>query len=856
MGWSRSVGCSSRAERVSLKLRVFKRAGLVATIVLLQQISISAAAQPSTPGAPALAPTVDASSWAVHNNPANLVYTRGLSTGLVLRGFEDGAATPSASWVFGGSFADRFGGAFAIDNVRGTSPHTRISFGAGIGNSRFSMGFAARRWASPSRVGFRGYRTTDVFATFRFTRWLAATVGASNIFERRLDGVGTDRLYRIGIGLREPGGHVELDLSWASPLIAPEVNGRTTTRPRVSAYLLARLRPGASLWGAADLEIADNVRLATASAGIMVGLGPATIRAGTYAEYPGPTGEGWAGMLGFDIRAPEPASLIGDRNTLLRIQLGDAIPERVRAGLFGEPGMSHTDMLVLLDQVRREARIAGVFIDIGGLSSGGAQLQELRTALQAIRDAGMVVVMHLNDPTVRDLYLATVADFVTVSPNASSLEAGLSSSRIYLADLLARFGIEAQFVRIGDYKSGPERFTRTGPSDEANESLNAFLDDLWGELRRGMLDGSAVDGDALDAGLAQAPLFPAWLIDAGFVDATAHFEDVQTAVRTHFDRSFLYAWDYENAVGADEAWYPRSRIAILHIEGSIVTGRGGFDFLGGGFSTGSETIREACREIEATRSIDGVIVRINSPGGSATASDDMLRALRDLAEEVPVLVSMGNIAASGGYYVSALDTTVYASSTTLTGSIGIYAGTFAVDELLSRLGIARVFADRGGITGLFNGRAWDEERLAAVERSLQASYETFLGHVAVARNRTRDEIDAVAQGHIWSGRAALEADLVDDLGGFNAAWTAMRVEIGAGPRERVEVAHYPARGSLGALGLLRNFVTVDAAESDASIASVLSQMLDDSMLLRGVVALLEGHDGTLQARLEWQLEGL
>ncbi len=817
-----------------------------------------ASAQLDAPGAPWVAPSLDDSGWSLAHNPANLSFVRGFFGGALLRGFEDGGLTPSSSWLLGGGAAGVVGGAIGIDAVRGALPYSRLSVGAAAGGPRASFGFATRRTFAPARTGLGAFRSTDLGFTGRARRWLALSAGVRNLTERRIGDLGTDRVWVVGAGLREPRGRIGIDVSWASPLRAREQNGRPTAVPILHGALDVTPTPGLGLWAAAAFSTRDEVALQHVTAGITVAVGGSSFRGGTWYD---PDLEGLGGIVGFEVVAPEPPSLLRP-TAMLHVELGSEIPERSGVGLFGPRGMAQTDLLLLLDRAVRQPGVAGVFVESDGLASGGAQLVELRDALERVRAAGGHVAMHLHAPTIRDLYLASAADFVTVGPHAAALDLGLASERLYFADLLARFGIEAQFVRIGAFKSGPERFTNSGPSDEASAALDRFLDVFWEVLEAGVRADSARTRDELAAALADAPLLPDELVALGLADATVHAEDLERTLERHYGRAMRWSRTWPSTATPDE-FYPRRTIAILHIQGAIVTGSGGIDWLSGGVSTGSDSVRAACRTIAADPSIAGVLVRIDSGGGSAAASDDILRALRELADDVPMVVSMGDVAGSGGYYVAAIseDVPVYATPATLTGSIGIYAGTFAVDDLLARIGIGRFFAERGGASGYFNGRRWDEARLAAMEASIAFAYETFIDRVAEGRGLDSEAVDAVGQGRIWPGVDALEHGLIDGVGGFAEAMETLRAEVRVREGEIVAARHFPARPALGGLAgallpLLQSAEDGRAPDDEAAARSMVRAWLGDSLAIEVLSALLAGADGEAQARVPWALGGL
>lgn len=756
-------------------------------LVVLAGMMLSAAASAQSVPGPRLdhhLPSLDDGPFSLAVQPAAIGFREGVHTAVSL---ETGTSSDrvGAGWYSsagnGRGLGVGLGGEWAADPGRTGA----FLFGLSLGGPHASVGWSRR---ALRRGAFEQPTFHDVGVLLRPSNVLALGAVASNVGSPRVDGVRTMRVWTAGLGLRAIDGGVQGDLGVRIVEDTPATELRAGARVRIVR--------GVNVFGMARVDLSDGVSFGRAGGGVEFAAGPLEQRVGVSSSAPGDGGRplGWSAT---SFGVPFAVQTRGARDTLLRIDLAGDLPEAPPFRLFGSPGPTVTDLIATLDRLAREGDMGGVYVWLGGLTSGGAQLWELREALQRVRDEGGIVVAYLERATIRDLYIASVADYVIASPSVAVLDAGLSTSRTYLADLLSRLGIEAQFVRIGAYKSSPERFVRSGPSDEADDQLDAFLDDVWPIFRDALGERVSATGDEVEALLAQAPLMAADLVEAGFADVVAYRDEVSDELREHFDRRLGVSYQYGRINVRDESWFPRARVAVIHISGAIVAGDGGFGILSRSIATGSAAIERAARAIRSDRSIDAVVVRIDSPGGSASASDDMHRALSRLVDGRPVYVSMADVAASGGYYVSALgDAPVHATPITMTGSIGIYAGTFAIDGLLDMIGVNRVRNDRGGRSDYFDGSRWDEEDLAAMERLIGASYDLFLERVAEARETTSEAIDEVGRGRIWSGVAAAEVDLVDDLSGFLGVLDGIRHDLDLPEDVPMTLVHYPERSGL------------------------------------------------------------
>ena len=450
----------------------------------------------------------------------------------------------------------------------------------------------------------------------------------------------------------------------------------------------------------------------------------------------------------------------------------------------------------------KDERITGVYLT-GDLSpadfgSGYAALRELRTALEDFRAAGKPVQAYLTQATTRTYYVASVADNLALDPYGMILMPGLASQPMFFAGLFEKYGVNVQVTRVGKYKSAVETFTRRDMSPENREEVTQLLGDIWSVLladiaKTRKLESAEIQGVVDREGMIRAQ--PA--LEARLVDRVAYRDEIYEDLKARTGRAgskepfrqvalAQYAKQLKDG-GAPEAGKKSSakgRIAVVYAEGEIVDGEGNIGEIGG-----SELSR-TLRKLRQDSNVKAVVLRVNSPGGSASASEVIQREVRLIREAKPLIVSMGSYAASGGYWISAPADRIFAESSTITGSIGVFGLQFDVQRLAADFGVSfdtvktGRFADALTIT-----RAKTPEEMAVLQRMVDWIYGEFVAKVSEGRKLTPEQVEAIAQGRVWSGREALARGLVDEIGGLEAALAhaAKRAGLGENPR----VIEYP-----------------------------------------------------------------
>jgi protease-4 len=502
-----------------------------------------------------------------------------------------------------------------------------------------------------------------------------------------------------------------------------------------------------------------------------------------------------------------PAVLPGSYLVLdLSTNFADAPPHLDLAALRGrEDSLQLRAATRSLRAAATDERITGVYLtgdlNPAGYGSGHAALRELRAALLAFREAGKPVVAYLTFASTRTYYVASAASDLALDPYGMILLPGLAAEPMFFAGAFEKVGINVQVTRAGKYKSAVEPFTRREMSAENREEVRELLQDIWGSLLSEIGASRGVSVAQVQAVVDQEGLIRATeALGARLIDRTAYRDEIYDALKAKTGRAgsekpfkqvslAAYARQLKPAAalpaprpveGVAPASAKAGRIAIVYAEGEIVDGEGSPDEIGGA------RLSRELRKLRQDKNVRAVVLRVNSPGGSAAASEVVQREVRLLRREKPVVVSMGSYAASGGYWISAYADRIFAEPTTITGSIGVFGMQFDVQRLADTLGVTfdRVktgrFADAMTVS-----RPKTAEEMAVLQRMVDWIYGEFLAKVAEGRNLPPDKVAAIAQGRVWSGADALEHGLVDELGGLEAALAYAAGKAGLGADYRV-----------------------------------------------------------------------
>lgn len=484
------------------------------------------------------------------------------------------------------------------------------------------------------------------------------------------------------------------------------------------------------------------------------------------------------GMMGSLAGSFTAEKYVLEENSILNLKLNGPINERVAEmdpftellAPEGTTAMGLNDIISAIRKAKSNDMIKGIYIDSRSMSASMATLAEIRNELVSFKESGKFVVAYADTYTQNGYYLAAIADKVAINPQGSLDLHGLASVPMFYKDALDKLGIEMQIFKVGTYKSAVEPFTQNEMSDANREQVTSYLNDAWSFLRADIAEARSLTADEVDALANQMPLVQPteFLLEANLVDTLLYETEMKEYLRTLL--SLEEGKEIPSATVANMKSVTTktvkktdNTIGILYAQGNIVSGTGAANIQ-------DKYMVDQIEKLRKDEEIKAVVFRINSGGGSAYASEQIWKAITDLKKEKPVVVSMGDVAASGGYYIACNADRIVAQPTTLTGSIGIFGMIPNMEGTAEKVGIStdvvktNEFGDFGNITRPFN-----EQEKQLMQNMIERGYDLFLTRCAEGRNMPKDSLALYAEGRVWTGNQAKEIGLVDELGGIEKA---------------------------------------------------------------------------------------
>lgn len=501
-----------------------------------------------------------------------------------------------------------------------------------------------------------------------------------------------------------------------------------------------------------------------------------------------------AGIISAATSAEAPASNVVLEMDL-RAEMYDQSPQGGLGALFEETGF--IDIMSRIKAAETDDNVDGLLIRASEFSFGSARAEELRRAIIDFREAGKYVIAHSQgsySTNPSGLRALTAADQVWMQPGTEIMVAGVSIETLFMKDLLDNLDVEAEIIALYEYKNAPNTFQQSDYTDPHREAVLSVAQSIWGISLEDMSGDRQIAYNTLTNYLQAGPMTAEKAIEYGIVDELGYPEDAVEAARNfqgNSDKTFIGINQYKPPFAGLDA----IKIAVVGGEGAIVTGEGSDSPFSSDPSFASDPIARAIRKAGNNDDIDAIVFRVESGGGSPTASDQIWQAIEDVQEKGKiVVVSMGSVAASGGYYVSAGADYIFANATTITGSIGIFGGKLTISGLMERYGInPREVSVGGNFVDAFGSDPFTEDQTVLLRASLERGYERFLNIVGEGRNMSFDEVHEAARGRIWSGQDALEQDLIDEIGGFNEAVDKALELSGAPEGATPRLIYYPMR---------------------------------------------------------------
>ena len=455
----------------------------------------------------------------------------------------------------------------------------------------------------------------------------------------------------------------------------------------------------------------------------------------------------------------------------------DYAPEDNTAKLLGiNQPMSFTSLLMQLRKAKVDNRVGAVLLDIDFPQMGWAKADELRGAIKDFRASGKPIYSFMEFGLNKEYYIASATEKVFVPPAGDLYVNGLAAQAMFFRGSLDKLGVEPDFIKIGAYKTAPNQFTEKEMTKEQREVTNALLDEFMGRFKTAIAEDRQLSPENVEAIINTAPHHAPEAQQLKLIDGAVYRDQIDEDFKNRLGYKqddklrTVDGKDYREVSPDSLGLNTGEKIAVIYASGTITSGKSSSGTFGGE-NVGSDTIVDAVNQAANDNSIKAIVLRVDSPGGSSLASDVMWHALENAKAKKPLVVSMGDVAASGGYYIACNANKIVAEPTTITGSIGVFTGKPVLKGTYDWLGVTSEYILRGENAGIFREtEKWtDGERAKMTEQISKVYYNDFVPKVAEGRGKTVEEVNAVGQGRVWTGTQAKQIGLIDEFGGLEKA---------------------------------------------------------------------------------------
>ena len=659
--------------------------------------------------------------------------------------------------------------------------HFVNSVGVGTRRASFGWSIAQVNWSDSAQS--QGTTTHHVGVNLRPSRFVALGGAWRDVFEPA-GRDGTERFvpsFDLEVAAR-PLGDWRVELG-AGALLGEDnfkdLRGRVVLRPLEGVTVFGHVESVERRFGAPDGPTTRDLRL-------MVGLGfelrygrrqeTAGAAFGTMTSQRG-TGNAFAGSGLFVHSTDEAFPSLIEPARFERFVIAGEQDER-----------EHVRTIVRLAELEEADEVKGVVLELGENDLGWGRTEELRERVAALRQRGKMVITFLKHTGMRQYYLAAASNRILMHPGAFVELRGIAALQLFAKSMVEKIGLQAQVSQIAEYKSAGEIFSRTEPSAEAREQTLAFISDIHGRFLKAVSQERGLELDRLTAVLARPSLTQGEVLAERLVDEIAHDDVVEERVGKVIGRKVRFSKERPAPLRPTQWGAPE--IAVVHVTGEIVDSPDS-----DGLFASQQTpwhIAEAIRDARDSGRVRAIILRVNSPGGMVQPSELIAREVELTRGKKPILVSMGDLAASGGYWVSAPADAIYASPSTLTGSIGVVSVRFSIEDLAQRIGLTSAVEKTTPHADAYSPfRPFTPEEMLGHQAEMRYLYDRFLDRVAAGRHKPKEAVDSIARGRIWSGQRAVTNGLVDRLDGLGAVIVEARRRAGLSDRTRINVVSLP-----------------------------------------------------------------
>lgn len=539
-------------------------------------------------------------------------------------------------------------------------------------------------------------------------------------------------------------------------------------------------------------------------------------------------------------------------NSVLRINLNGEIPERSKEDPFarlsgGEAkSIGLTEILEDLSIAQKDNNIKGIYLDLTDVPAGQATIEAIRKRLIEVKKSGKFVYAYSEMYTERAYYLASVADKVFLNPNGMIEFDGLATEPFFIKNMLDRLGVQPEIFYAGKFKSATEPLRFTKMSDENRKQVTEYLESFYSHYMQGISKSRNIEYATLDNTSRKGLVHDAKeALQYKLVDGLIYYDEFLKMMKDKLgekeekDIKIVEIEEYDGM--RNETSNSSDKIAVVYASGNIVDGEGDKDNIGG------EKYARIFRKLRTNNDVKAIVVRVNSGGGSALASDIMWRELKLAKLKKPIIVSMGDVAASGGYYMSCMADKIYAEPNTLTGSIGVFSIIPKTQKFFEdKMGVTFDRVSTGEMSHLYSlNKPFTEAEKQILQKYTDNTYDKFLTRVAEGRSKTKEQIHEIAQGRVWSGNDALKNGLVDELGGLDDAIAFASKKAGV---KSYRVSRYPEKKNA-----IEEFMNELSGKNKDHKEAVVKAALGDSYKFYKVIYDLKELQG-VQARLPFEIE--
>ncbi len=711
--------------------------------------------------------------WAIQYNPAGLGFYRGWQV------YYTHSYSDSSFEGNNGMFISSGPVGFSTEWLGSQTPSTYRKYSMAYGFSlqeKFSIG-SSYSWFGSQNKELDKLSSWNLGILIRSQHYFSLGITANDLNRPTFQNQKTDISFNYGIAFRPLADRLTLAVEGFS------TENQSWKDAKVSYKIEAEPTDGLILYGLLDQD--KNYGL-----GIRFNLTNFNFGSFNFFSKKGGMQNG-VGYLGFSKDSFRTS--VQKKNKLLKMKLSGEIPEESRSGRFWAKKRTLFQILNQIQRAREDKTISGLILRIDNLGIGLAKVQELREALLDFKSSGKKIYAFMELGGNKEYYLASVADKIIMLPTGDLNFTGLAAEVTFYKKTLDKLGIKADLEHIGDYKSASDIVTRESMSDAHREVVNSLLDDIYNQMLEDIAQARNVSVEELKEKINQGPYTAAQAKKSGLVDELAFYDEVEQIARETENQNFSTLSEniYNKKTDWRYNWFVPPKIALIYATGEIVSGKSGRDFLFGN-TMGSETIAEAIKKAREDKNVKAVVLRVDSPGGSGIASDVIWRELILTKRKKPVIVSMSDVAASGGYFIACPGDYVLAQKGTITGSIGVISGKVSLQSLYQKIGFDKEVVKRGEHADFYTTtRPFSDEEREILKRQVRQFYNDFVDKVAQGRKLSFEYVDGIAQGRVWTGNQALQNKLIDDFGGLSQAIAWAKQKAGIPDESAVSIITLP-----------------------------------------------------------------